>query len=97
MSLEKVIKLFLNYEISAKEIEEKVINNEIKFDGLNSIKYGKLTKELNEMYSSIMNKAVTLPYSSNMKQNFINLVKAIENKEDIEKYYPKQDNNGKLY
>ena len=93
MKLEEAIAMFLDGSITASQIEEKINNNTIVFDVKNDYEYANLTKELNKLYSSITNKPVMLPLNSGRKQNFINLLNAIENKTDITKYYSSNDFN----
>ena len=93
MKLEEAIDMFLNGRINASEIEEGINNNTILFDVKDDYEYANLTKELNKMYSSVINKPVILSPNSGRRQNFINLLKAIENKEDIEKYNSTLDFN----
>ncbi len=93
MKLEEAIAMFLDGSITASQIEEKINNNTIVFDVKSDYEYANLTKELNKLYSSITNKPVMLPLNSGRKQNFINLLNAIENKTDITKYYSSNDFN----
>lgn len=93
MKLEEAITLFLNNKITSQQIEERINNGTIIFDVKNDFDYANLTRDLNKLYSSITNKPVTLSPNSSRKQNFINLLKSIENKDDIEKYNSLNDFN----
>ena len=93
MKLEEAITMFLDGNITANQIEEGINNNTIVFDVKNDYEYANLTKELNKLYSSITNKPVMLSPNSGRKRNFINLLNAIENKTEIEKYSSSNDFN----
>lgn len=93
MKLEEAINMFLNNKITSQEIEEKINNGTIIFDVKDDFDYANLTRDLNKLYSSIINKPVMLSPNTGRKQNFMNLLKSIENKEDIEKYSSLNDFN----
>lgn len=93
MKLEDAINMFLNKKITSQQIEEEINNGTIIFDVKNDYDYANLTRDLNKLYSSITNKPVMLSPNSGRKQNFINLLKSIENKEDIKKYSSSNDFN----
>lgn len=88
--LNTIIDKFLNNEISATEIEEDINTNKIKFSVSNSKEYGEITRPLNKKYYEIFGKGITFyedkGYPSREKC-FISLLKAIENKKEVEYYY----------
>ena len=93
MSLEEALNQFINNEKTANDIEQGINDGTIIYNINNDFDFANITRELNKLYSYIMNKPVMYPRNSSRKQNLINLLKAIESKTDIEKYYSSNDFN----
>lgn len=85
-----IIDKFLKNEISATEIEEGINSNKIKFSISNSIEYNQITKPLTKRYNEMFDKGVVFYADKAYPPRldcFICLLKAIENKKNVEYYY----------
>ena len=88
MSLEEVINEFLNGNIDANKVEE-LINSNSDITNLDSIKFGKATRELNKKYREVSGEGIVINVNIPAiphKKMVVALCKAIENKNSIENY-----------
>lgn len=89
-NIDNLIEKFLNGEISANEIESKINEDEAIVIPGDSINYGMLTKPLNKKYYEITGNGISFDLTRAYppaKERLICLIKAIENKRDVEYYY----------
>lgn len=85
MKLEKIIELFLEENISAREVSDMLDNDKMLLERIkDKFEYGKIIQKLNKKYSEVMNQPVLLPQQCTWKDTIIALMIAIENKENVE-------------
>lgn len=98
MELEKIIELFLEEKISAREVSDILDNDKMILERIkDKFEYGKIIQKLNKKYSEVMNRPVILPHQCTWKDTIVALMIAIENKENVEdvagSFYYYDDNN----
>ena len=85
MDLEKVIELFLEEKINAKEVNNMFEKGELTLESIkDKFEFGQIIKKLNQKYKEVMKEPVMLPYDCTWKDTIISLMIAIENKKKVE-------------
>jgi len=85
MELEKIIELFLEEKISAREVSDMLDNDKMILERIkDKFEYGKIIQKLNKKYREVMNQPVILPHQCTWKDTIIALMIAIENKKNVE-------------
>lgn len=85
MDLEKIIDLFLEGKIKAKEVSDMFYNGKLTLNNIkDKFEFSGLIQSLNKRYKEVNNEGVMLPYDISFQDTIITLMYAIENKVKID-------------